>query len=107
MKEYYYFIAPPITGVDIVYQSVNNDRNLQKSVTEYYYNNIFDWIDEDINFKPLKKELKFFESKDGIKLVYKVLKHIVKKNNTNWYDLRSDSFTKEYLALKLKTVLHI
>jgi len=107
MKEYYYFIPPPLSPSPFTYQSVNNDKKLQKDVTEYYYNNLFDWIETDRLFKPLKKERKFLETKDGLKLVYKVLKHLVKKNKSNWFDLRSDDFTKEYLATKLITVLHL
>lgn len=107
MKEYYYFIPPPITGSYYTYQSVNADRNLQKMVTEYYYDKLFQWMENDFLYKPLIKEKKFLQTKNGLKLVYKVLKHLVKKNNTNWYDLRSNDFTKEYLATKLRAVLHI
>jgi hypothetical protein len=68
---------------------------------------ITDHLEDDYIFKPLKKDKKYLQSKDGYRLVYKVLKHLVKKNNTNWYDLRSDGFTKEYLATKLRSVLHL
>jgi hypothetical protein len=102
-----YLPPPPLTGTTFSYQNVNVDPKLQKSVTDWYYDNLFEWMEDDYIFKPLKKEIKYLQSKDGYRLVYKVLKHLVKKNDTNWYDLRSDGFTKEYLATKLRSVLHL
>jgi len=102
-----YLPQQPLGGTHYTYQNINVDPKLQKDVTDWYYDKLFDWIEDERPFKDLKKEKKYLQSKDGYKLVYKVLKHLVKKNNTNWYDLRSDEMTKLYLATKLIKVLNL
>lgn len=52
------------------YQDINNDKHLQKSVTNYFYKKINKYVD-------IKKNN-----------IYESLIHVNKKYNINWYDMR-------------------
>lgn len=98
------FLPPPFVPTIREYQSVNNDHNLQKRVTMYFFGKVLDWVDYDDHFKSLKKHKKYLDSKKGIRLVYHLLKEFVKYGQTNWYDLKDPQYdlTKDYLNYKLK-----
>ena len=99
----YYFQPPPFIETTLRYQNVNADPGLQKKVTTYFLNKTIKWIKKDKSFKSCKKYLKKLDDEeDGYKIMHKLLKILVKKGNTNWYDLRPQEETvKEYILHKL------
>lgn len=85
------------------YLDVNQDKNLQKNVTMFFYREMMDkWINNDIQYKKLKNK-KLLKSKDGLQLIYKILNKLVKKGETNWYDLRDPQYelTKDFIFYQL------
>ena len=103
------FINPPITSFVphitsyYEYLDVNQDKNLQKKVTMFFYRVLIDeWIVTDIQFKKFKNK-KLLKNKDGLQLIYKILNKLVKKGDTNWYDLRDPQYelTKDFIFYQL------
>ena len=98
------FIAPTPLVSGVEYQDVGKDMNLRKDVSIFYLEKIIKWIDEDKDFKSLKKHLKLLKSNKGLEVIYNFLRLLVKNGRANWYDLR-DSYNypivKEYLKFKL------
>lgn len=89
------------------YQDLNEDKKLQNDVVVFYHNKTIRWLDENEEFKKLKKHLKFIKSKNGINYVKTVLKLYIKKHNAKWYELRDDinyDNIKEYIRKNLLTV---
>lgn len=85
------------------YIDVNMDKNLQKNVTMYFYREMLDkWLNNDIQYKKFKNN-KLLQTKDGLQLIYKILNKLVKKGETNWYDLRDPQYelTKDFLFYQL------
>jgi lysyl-tRNA synthetase class I len=86
---------------------VGENENLQKDVTDFFYNKTQKWLKEDHEFSKVKKHLKFIKSKKGNPYIYKLLKLFVKKNNVNWYELRGEDHyddVKEYIRNKLASI---
>lgn len=102
------FLPPPFTSSYFTYQNVNVDPNLRKNVTDHYFDLIPQLLQNDNRFKTLKKHKKLFQDKKGYELVYKVLQRYTRKYDINWYDLRTQhQDTIDYLANKLKSILHL
>ena len=95
--------ATPFVKSYYNYIDVNMDKNLQKNVTMYFYNEMINkWINNDIQYKKFKNN-KLLQTKDGLQLIYKILNKLVKKGETNWYDLRDPQYelTKDFLFYQL------
>ena len=91
-----FFVPPPyITTLKRVYD-INNDPQLRKTVTSFYYKKCKKWMKEYKDFKHTKKNLKKIESDDGFKIIYNLIRKFVKLHKVNWYELRE----KNYLLVK-------
>ena len=96
----YYPVPLSLPGT-IEYQDVGKDMNLRKEISKYYLEKTIEWIDKD---KKLKKYSKLLNSKDGLEVIYNLLRVYVKNGKANWYDLRDPNnapVIKEYLKYKL------
>lgn len=96
----YYPVPLSLPGT-IEYQDVGKDMNLRKEISIYYLEKTIEWIDKD---KKLKKYSKLLNSKDGLEVIYNLLRVYVKNGKANWYDLRDPNnapVIKEYLKYKL------
>lgn len=99
------FIAPPPLRTGVEYQDVGKDMNLRNEVSTFYLEKLIKWLQEDAEFKPLKKHLKVIKSNKGQEIVYNLLRLFVRNGKANWYDLRDTynySIVKDYLRYKLK-----
>lgn len=83
-----YWIQPYIYQTKYNYQNVNNDSNLQKDVTKYFYKKIINLIKTDKKFSKYQNLYKKFKTEYGYIFIYKLLYKLVEKLNINWYDLR-------------------
>ena len=88
---------------DIKYLNINKDPRLRKDVTSFFKNKIIKWINNDSDFKQYKHKLTHYESIDGTKVIYNLIRNFVKKYKVNWYDLRTEKYylLKDYLSRKL------
>tara|TARA_B110000977_G_scaffold201234_1_gene294889 strand:+ start:4761 stop:5141 length:381 start_codon:yes stop_codon:yes gene_type:complete len=98
-------ITPFIPHIKSYYEyiDVNQDKKLQKNVTMFFYREMIDnWIINDIQYKKFKNK-KLLKKKDGLQLIYKILNKLVKKGETNWYDLRDPQYelTKDFIFYQL------
>jgi len=79
-----FFPIDPIIQTQNRYQNLNKNINLRKSITLFFYKKANKWKTKyKINID--------FNNHD----IYKILKYIFKKYNTNWYDY-------EYIYLLIK-----
>jgi hypothetical protein len=89
------------------YQDLNEDKKLQDDVVVYYHNKTIRWLDENEEFKKVKKHLKFIKSTNGLNFIKTALKLYIKKYDTKWYELRDDinyDNVKEYIRKHLTTI---
>jgi hypothetical protein len=96
-----YYPVPAFLPGTIEYQDVGKDMNLRKEISMYYLEKTIEWIAKD---NKLKKYLKLLKSKDGLEVIYNLLRIYVKNGKANWYDLRDKNNSpviKEYLKYKL------
>ena len=85
------------------YIDLNHDKNLQKNVTKFFYDELIQkWIPNDKIFKKFKNK-KMLKTKDGLQLMYKILLKLVTKGDTKWWDLRDPQYilTKDYIYYQL------
>ena len=103
-KPRYYFQPPPFIETTLTYQNVNADPILQSKVTNYFLNKTIKWIHTKKSFKSCKKYLNLLNNENtGYDIIHKILKILVRKGNTNWYDLKSQEYiVKDYILHKLK-----
>ena len=102
---YKFFPAPPIIPTYYQYQDVNADTKLQNTVTLYFLEKTIDWLKYDKEFKKVKKYLKYINGSDGYTIIYKLLKLLVKRGNTNWYDLKiQTNLVKDFIRHKLSNL---
>jgi hypothetical protein len=91
-----------------VYQDISEDEDLQEDVTKYYLKKTLKWIKKDNTFSKLKKFKKILESDKGYKVIYKILKKfLIKNNKLKWYDLRDKSNyedIQDYIRKKLSSL---
>lgn len=85
-------------------QNVNQDERLRKQVIKFFMIKLEKWINNDEEYKKLKKYKKKLLDKDiGYKIIEKLLKLYTKLNKVNWYDLRKDkTLVKEFMRKRLK-----
>tara|TARA_B110000902_G_scaffold265183_1_gene348758 strand:- start:65 stop:448 length:384 start_codon:yes stop_codon:yes gene_type:complete len=85
------------------YIDLNEDKNLQKNVTKFFYDELINkWIPTDKIFNKFKNK-KLLKTKDGLQLMYKILLKLVTKGDTKWWDLREPQYilTKDYIFYQL------
>ncbi len=101
-RQQYYFVPPPFVNSIVEYQNVNNDPQLRKNITEFYYNKTIKWIKKYKDFSHLKSKMKILETTKGEKLIYNLLRQYVNNANINWYDLKDHyKVVKDYLKYKI------
>jgi len=96
----YYPVSVNLPGV-IEYQDVGKNMKLRTEISKYYLVKTIEWIEKD---KKLKKYLKLLKSKEGLEVIYNLLRIYVKNGKANWYDLRDSNnapVIKQYLKYKL------
>ena len=71
---------------DIKYLNINKDPKLRKDVTKFFQNKIIKWIKNDSDFKQFKNNLNLYDSIEGTKIIYNLIRQFVKKYKVNWYD---------------------
>lgn len=99
-------IIPPSSGYYYKYVNVNKNKNLRKSVTLFFQKKLIKWINEYPDYKHLKKHLNKIKSDDGYKIIYKVIRVFLKKNNLKWWDTKKHYFVlKDYLKVKVTNYL--
>ena len=97
-----YFPPPPIIGTYYEYIDVNKDKNLRKSVTDFFFKKVNKWISTYSDFKHLKQYSKKMNSDKGYMLVYNMIRKFTKDYNINWFDLKDYYVTfKDYLKFNL------
>ena len=85
------------------YIDLNEDKNLQKNVTKFFYDELINkWIPTDKIFNKFKSK-KLLKTKDGLQLMYKILLKLVTKGDTKRWDLREPQYilTKDYIFYQL------
>lgn len=104
-KAYRYYPAPPIIPSYYKYQNVNADQTLQHDVTMYFLEETIDWMTYDKSYKKVKKYLRDIKGVDGYNIIYKLLRLLVKRGRTNWYDLKiQSSLVKSFIRHKLESL---
>jgi hypothetical protein len=101
--EQLYYPAPPVILSYREYQNVNADKRLQNMVTEKFLKKLRVWLKEDPTFKSVKKFNKIIDKDEGYDVIHYILRILVKKGRTNWYDLDlQEGLVKKYILFKLK-----
>ena len=101
--EQLYFPAPPVILSYRQYQNVNADKKLQNMVTKKFLKKLKVWINDDPQFKSIKKFKKIIDKEEGYDVMRCILKILVKRGKTNWYDLDlQQTLVKKYILFKLK-----
>lgn len=92
-----------LMSYDFRYLNVNKDPRLRRDVTKFFKNKIIKWINNDSDFKQYKHNLHHYESIEGTKDIYNLIRNFVKKYKVNWYDLRTEKYysMKDYFSRKL------
>lgn len=92
---------------NVEYQNMNKDINLRKTVIKFFIKKLLKWIKYDMDFKKYNNNLDLINSKDGHKIIYKLIRKYINKYNANWYDLRTENYYlfKYYLNKNLKYYL--
>lgn len=98
-----YYPAPPLILAYREYQNVNADKRLQNMVTKKFLKKLKIWLNEDKEFKSVRKFKNVIDSDEGYDVIHKILKILVIKGNTNWYDLDlQEKLVKKYILYKLQ-----
>jgi hypothetical protein len=90
-----YYPVPPITHESIYeYQNINKDINLRRTVTTFFLEKVQKWINKYPEFKILNSKNINYD------LIHHILRKIVKKTNSKWYELRTNSSKLKKFFLK-------
>jgi hypothetical protein len=117
----------------IRYQNLNNDKELQRKMTMYFYNKMNQWLQSDmkslLNFVIIENGKERFikssseyekqkDSKDDMDkkinflmntiinkmFIFNTLRRYVKQTKTNWYDLKKNKiFVKEFIMKRIRS----
>jgi hypothetical protein len=97
-------VKQPYVELTYAYQNINSNPRIKKEITDFFYNKVIKWINSDDDFKQYKHG-KFVSSSSIDKeiYIYKLLKHLIKKTNLKWYELRDYNykFVKKYFSKNL------
>ena len=94
-----YWPVPPIESY-YEYQDINKDPKLREQFTKFFYDKCLKWIDDEVITD--KDKIELLKSKDGLGVIYKLLRKYIKYSGINWYDLKDYySLVKEYLIEKI------
>lgn len=99
-----YYIQPPYINSVIQYQNIDIDPDLRKLITHFYLKKSIKWITNYKEFENSKKNLAKLKSKDGIKIIYNLLKKSSKKYNIKWFNMKEKNkyyIIKDYLKYNL------
>lgn len=98
-----FYVPAYIKSYRKIPNTINNDLKLQSNVTNYFIDKILPIIKKD---SKLKKYYNTIDNTDeGFEAIRKLLNLFVKRGNTNWYDLRSQSsLVIKFLIYKLKNL---
>ena len=85
------------------YQNVNTDKRLQDMVTKKFLKKLKGWLKNDPSYKSVSKFKKIIDKDEGYDAVHYILRILVKRGRTNWYDLDlQEELVKKYILFKLK-----
>lgn len=97
------FPAPPYILSVKEYQNINADKRLQNMVTEKFLNKLRKWLKNDSDFKSVRKFKNIINTDEGYDVIHKILKILVIRGRTNWYDLDlQEELVKKYILFKLE-----
>jgi hypothetical protein len=97
-----YFLPPPVINSTLIYQDVNRDPLLRENITKFFLKKTIKWINNYSEFKNSTQLLPIMKTNIGYKMIYNILRHFIKKNNCNWYDLRNNyELVKDFIRYKL------
>ena len=85
----YYLVPGQDYQYNYYYQNVNKDPRLRKQITEFYTDELLEWVKYDSSLSYLKSLVSKNSYKKNRANVYKVLRKFVNHNNVNWYDLKN------------------
>ena len=72
-------------------------------VTKKFLKKLKVWLKNDSSYKSVKKFNKIIDKDEGYDVVHYILKILVKRGRTNWYDLDlQEGLVKKYILFKLK-----
>lgn len=98
-----YYPPPPYILTYKEYQNVNADKRLQDMVTVKFLKKLKGWLNSDSEFKSVKKFKKIIDKDEGYDVVHYILRILVKRGKTNWYDLDLQvPLVKKYILFKLR-----
>ncbi len=98
-----YYPPPPYILSYKQYQNVNTDKRLQDMVTKKFLKKLKVWLKNDPQFKSVRKFKKNIDNEEGYNVVHYILRILVKRGRTNWYDLDlQETLVKKYILFKLK-----
>jgi hypothetical protein len=82
-----YWPVPYMAETTYEYQDINKSMTLRNDVVDFFYSKVKKWSKKSVD-------------KSNI---YSLLRNYVKKNNCNWYDLRSlqYSYVKDYILSRI------
>ena len=97
-----YFVPPPVIGTLVEYPDLNKDKDLRRSVTDFFYKKTIKWVSKYPEYSHAKKHLKELKSDKGYEAIYQLIRRFVKQYEINWYDLRDYYVTfKDFVKAKL------
>jgi hypothetical protein len=88
-------------------QDVGDDKYLQTSVTDFFYEKVLKWVKSYPDFSHLKKHYNFLKGPNGKPYIYNLLRLFVKKSAANWFDLRDNNnyvIIKDFLKYKIGNI---
>lgn len=83
------------------------DSEYIDEIIDFFYKKVIKWMNKDIEYKRVKKHLKFIKSQKGHPYIEKIIRSFVRKNKISWYELRSKDIVddvKDYIKSKLISI---
>jgi hypothetical protein len=90
-KKLNYFLVP---GQDFTfnyhYQNIDKDPKLRKQISDFFTEELLEWLKNDSTLSHLNSELKNNSYKKNRELVYKALRKYTHIHNVRWFDLKNN-----------------